>query len=302
MLKDLLLLAAKEKAAQIAEDAAASEVARDAAEAAHAARLVKREADLEARLTAMEAASRSAIDAAEAASEAKLAETWKQAAARIKETKRAHQADLEAKTGGLWGYLKRIPKVFFDEAVFGSTVLRVTTTNTDGRVLDRSEGRMVEALYTNRAFIGGVGGVPSTNPSALAGQSSLILVPPVLYRGPRGGLLVDLSGLASFIEAILKGVAGRAMHALGLGVGNLAGGGAFWSAKPTNQITLKEGQAVQLDFFGTDGRHRAVATQVSGDPYQCWTMQMRVAWGPLPLLAAPDSLLMAAAQRALTCS
>ena len=62
---------------------------------------------------------------------------------------------------------------------------------------------------------------------------------------------------------------------------------------------MKEGQAVQLDFFGTDGRHRAVATQVSGDPYQCWTMQMRVAWGPLPLLAAPDSLLMAAAQRAL---
>ncbi|MBO86318.1 MAG: hypothetical protein CL927_13250 [Deltaproteobacteria bacterium] len=208
-------------------------------------------------------------------------------------------ADLEAKTGGLWGYLRRIPRVFFEEAVFGSTVLRVTTTSAEGRELQRSEGRMVEALYTNRAFIAGVGGVPSTNPSALAGQSSLILVPPVLYRGRSGRLLFDLSGLASFIEAIIKGLAGRAMHALGLGVGNLAGGGSFWSASPANQITLQEGQSVQLDFYGTDGRRRAVATQVSGDPYQCWTMQMRVAWGPLPLLAAPGSLLMAAAQRAL---
>ena len=209
-------------------------------------------------------------------------------------------ADLEAKTGGLWGYLKRIPKVIINEALFGDAVLRVSTTSADGRLRERSEGRMVEALYTNRAFIAGVGGVPSTNPTALAGQSSLILIPPIVYRGRGNRTLVDLSGLVTFGEAIVKGLAGRLMHAVGLGVGNLAGGGSFWSAAPSNQITLQEGQTVQLDFFDPAGHRRASATQVSGDPYQAWTMQMRVAWGPLPLLAAPDSLLMAAAQRALS--
>jgi len=209
-------------------------------------------------------------------------------------------ADLESKTGGLWGYLSRIPRVIIQEALLGDTTLRVSTTTTDGRRLVRFEGRMVEALYTNRAFIGGVGGVPSTNPTSLAGQSSLILVPPILYRDPHKRLRIDLSGLSTFTEAIAKGLAGRLMHAIGLGVGNLAGGGSFWSARPAHQITLKEGQTVQLDFFDTRGNPRAAATQVSGDPYQAWTMKMRVAWGPLPLLAAPDSLLMAAAQRALS--
>jgi len=208
-------------------------------------------------------------------------------------------ADLEAKTGGLWGYLRRIPKVIIGEALFGDAVLEVSTTTADGRLLDRSEGRMVEALYTNRAFIAGVGGVPSTNPTALAGQSSLILAPPIVYRDRDKRIRINLAGLATFHEAIVKGVAGRFMHAIGLGVGNLAGGGSFWSAAPAHQITLKEGQSVQLDFFDAKGNRRNAATQVSGDPYQCWTMQMRVAWGPLPLLAAPDSLLMAAAQRAL---
>ena len=208
-------------------------------------------------------------------------------------------ADLEAKTGGLWGYLRRIPQVVVNEALLGSTVLRVTTATADGHELDCSEGRMVEALYTNRAFIAGVGGVPSTNPTALAGQSSLILAPPIVYRGRDGRVRIDFSGIATFTEAILKGVAGRVMHALGLSVGNLAGGGSFWSADAAHQITLQEGQSVRLDFFDTRGRRRIAATQVSGDPYQCWTMKMRVAWGPLPLLAAPDSLLMAAAQRAL---
>lgn len=209
-------------------------------------------------------------------------------------------ADLEAKTGGLWGYLRRIPKVILSEALFGDTVLRVTTSTADGRLLDRSEGRMVEALYTNRAFIAGVGGVPSTNPTALAGQSSLILAPPIVYRDRAKRLRVDLSGIGTFVEAIAKGLAGRIMHAMGLGVGNLAGGGSFASAAPAHQITLQEGQSVRLDFYGPNGRRRAAATQVSGDPYQAWTMQMRVGWGPLPLLASPDSLLMAAAQRALS--
>jgi len=208
-------------------------------------------------------------------------------------------ADLESKTGGLLGYLKRIPSVVWGEALFGSTVLRVTTEDEDGRTLHSSEGRMVEALYTNRAFIGGVGGVPSTNPTALAGQSSLVLAPPILYRDPAKRLVVDLSGFLTFWEGIAKGIAGRLMHAAGLGVGNLAGGGTFQTAKADNQITLREGETLQLDFLDTVGRRRAVATQVSGDPYQAWTMKVRVAWGPLPLLASDKSLLMAAAQRAL---
>ncbi len=209
-------------------------------------------------------------------------------------------ADLEAKTGGLLGYLRRIPQVILNEALFGDTVLRVSTHTADGRLMDRSEGRMVEALYTNRAFIAGVGGVPSTNPTALAGQSSLILAPPIVYRDRAKRIRIDLSGISTFTEAIAKGLAGRLMHAAGLGVGNLAGGGSFWSAESAHQITLQEGQSVQLEFFDHKGNRRASATQVSGDPYQAWTMQMKVGWGPLPLLAAPNSLLMAAAQRALS--
>jgi len=208
-------------------------------------------------------------------------------------------ADLESKTGGLLGYLKRIPSVVWNEALFGSTVLRVTTQDTHGQTLHSSEGRMVEALYTNRAFIGGVGGVPSTNPTALAGQSSLLLVPPILYRDGAGRAVVDFSGFFTFWEGIAKGIAGRLMHAMGLGVGNLAGGGTFQAARADNQITLREGELLQLDFLDTLGRRRAVSTQVSGDPYQAWTMKVKVAWGPLPLLASDKSLLMAAAQRAL---
>jgi hypothetical protein len=64
-------------------------------------------------------------------------------------------------------------------------------------------------------------------------------------------------------------------------------------------VTLQDGESLDLEFLGPEGRPRAVATQVSGDPFQAWKMQVRVAWGPLPLLAAPDSLLMAAAQRSL---
>ncbi len=209
-------------------------------------------------------------------------------------------ADLESKTGGLLGYLKRIPNVIINEALLGSTVLRVTTLDRLGKLLGRSEGRMVEALYTNRAFIAGVGGVPSTNPTSLAGQSSLILCPPILYRDNRKRLVVDFTGIATFTEAIVKGTAGRLMHSMGLGVGNLAGGGTFFSARAENQVTLQEGESVELEFLDIAGRRRAVATQVSGDPYQAWRMKVRVAWGPLPLLASPTSLLMAAAQRALT--
>jgi hypothetical protein len=212
--------------------------------------------------------------------------------------------DLEHKTGGLWGYLARIPSVVWGEALFGSTAIRVTTRAAGGDVLQRSEGRMVEALYTNRAFIAGVGGVPSTNPTSFAGQSSLVLAPPLVYRDGDGRIALDASGVLTFAEAIGKGLLGRLMHGLGLGVGRLAGGGRFAMAAPEHQVTLQEGESVELEFLGADARgperrRRAVATQISGDPYQAWRMQVRVAWGPLPLLASPGSLLMAAAQRAL---
>ena len=209
-------------------------------------------------------------------------------------------ADLESKTGGLLGYLSRIPSVLIGEALLGSTVLLVTTRDADGVRRQVHEGRMVEALYTNRAFIAGVGGVPSTNPTSLAGQSSLILAPPLIYRNSNNRTVIDFSGVLTFAEAIAKGVAGRLMHAAGLSVGNLAGGGSFWSARADHQITLAEGEAVELEFLDRKLRPRAVSTQVSGDPYQASTMQVQVAWGPLPLLASPTSLLMAAAQRALT--
>jgi len=208
-------------------------------------------------------------------------------------------ADLESKTGGLLGYLARIPGMILFEGLLGSTVIRITAREADGRERFTHQSRLVEALYTNRAFIAGVGSVPSTNPTGFAGQSSLVVAPPLWSRDTTGALQFDASGLLTFTEAIVKGITGRLAHAIGLGVGKLAGGGRFWFAHPDNQITLQEGEGCELSFLGPEGHPRAVATQVSGDPFQAWRMDVRVAWGPLPLLAAPDSLLMAAAQRSL---
>ncbi len=208
--------------------------------------------------------------------------------------------DLEAKTGGLLGYLARIPSMILYEGLLGSTVIRITGRDADGKRRFETISRLVEALYTNRAFIAGVGSVPSTNPTGFAGQSSLVVAPPLWSRNAAGSLTFDASGLLTFAEAIAKGIAGRIAHTMGFGVGRLAGGGRFWFASPENQIILQDGEACELEFMGPDGRPRAVATQVSGDPYQAWKMQIRVAWGPLPLLAAPGSLLMAAAQRSLS--
>jgi hypothetical protein len=209
-------------------------------------------------------------------------------------------ADLESKTGGLLGYLARIPGMIWFDGLLGNTHIQVTARDVNGQVRVQTRGHLVEALYTNRAFIAGVGSVPSTNPTGFAGQSSLVVAPPLWYRDADDYLVLDPSGLLTFAEAIVKGVLGRLMHGVGLGVGRLAGGGRFWFATPEHQITLQEGESAQLDFLAPDGRPRAVATQVSGDPYQAWKMAVRVAWGPLPLLAAPDSLLMAAAQRSLS--
>jgi len=209
-------------------------------------------------------------------------------------------ADLESKTGGLLGYLARIPGMIWFDGFFGTTHIKVAAHDVNGQVRTEHRGRLVEALYTNRAFIAGVGSVPSTNPTGFAGQSSLVVAPPLWYRDADDRFVLDASGLLTFSEAIVKGVLGRLMHTVGLGVGRLAGGGRFWFAAPEHQITLQEGESCHMDFLGPEGRPRAVATQVSGDPFQAWKMAVRVGWGPLPLLAAPDSLLMAAAQRSLS--
>ncbi|MCA9568612.1 MAG: hypothetical protein KC656_12255, partial [Myxococcales bacterium] len=212
---------------------------------------------------------------------------------------RFFQADLEAKTGGLLGYLLRIPQVLWNGAL-DDTVVAVRAETVEGAPKMETTGRMVEAMFSNRAFIGGLGAIPSTNPTSFAGQSSLVMGPALWYRDGAGRLQADLTGLLTFFEAVVKGVLGRALHLVGVGAGTLGGGGRFLTAKPHHQITLTEGESARLDFMGPGGRPRYVPTQVSGDPYQATSMQVRVAWGPLPLLAGLDSLLLAAAQRSLT--
>jgi len=212
---------------------------------------------------------------------------------------RFFQPDLEAKTGGLLGYLLRVPSVLWREA-FSDTVVEVRAETVEGTPKVETVGRMVEAMFSNRAFIGGIGAIPSTNPTSFAGQSSLVMGPALWYRDGSGALQLDFSGLLSFFEAAAKGIIGRALHLVGIGAGRLAGGGRFWFASPHHQITLTEGESAKLKFMGADSRPKFVPTQVSGDPYQATSMHVRVAWGPLPLLAGLDSLLLAAAQRSLT--
>ncbi len=208
-------------------------------------------------------------------------------------------ADLESKTGGLLGYFLRIPSVVIGEGLLGSTIVRLRVRDGDGRVRSVTEQQMAEGLYTNRTFIAGVGSIPSTNPTSFAGQSSLIIAPPIWGRDDDGALRIDLRGLGTFIEGMVKGVLARTLHLLGFNVGTLAGGGKFSLAAPEHQVTLKEGEEVDIRYLTRARRPRFVATQVSGDPYQAWAMTVRVAWGPLPLLAAEESLLMASARRSL---
>lgn len=206
--------------------------------------------------------------------------------------------DLRAHTGGMWGYLVRIPSVVFGEGVLGSTFVRTRAHDRDGAVRLATEGRFVEALYSNRAFIAGVGSVPSTNPSSRAGASTLVLGPPLLYCDRQRRLRFVTSGLLTFFESIAKGLLARVLHGVGLGVGRLAGGGRFVMAQPGHQTTLAEGESVAVSFHDRDGRPRFVPAQVSGEPCQVRSMTIRVAWGALPLLAAPGSLLLDAARRA----
>jgi hypothetical protein len=208
-------------------------------------------------------------------------------------------ADLSSKTKGLLGYLVRIPKVVIQEGLLGSTIVRIRSRYANGRQKSFTEGQMAEGLYTNRTFIAGVGSVPSTNPTSFAGQSSLVVVPPILYRNNAGERQLNFRGLGAFVEAMLKGILGRLMHLVGLNVRTLAGGGKLAILWPEHQVTIKEGEEIDIEYFTKDRRPRFVPTQVSGDPFQASQMTIRVAWGPIPLLGDEESLLLASTRRSL---
>ncbi len=80
-------------------------------------------------------------------------------------------ADLTSKTKGLLGYLKRIPRVIFQEGVFGSTIVRVRSLLASGEEKSFTEAHISEALFTNRTFIAGVGSVPRPIPPALQARA-----------------------------------------------------------------------------------------------------------------------------------
>jgi len=136
-------------------------------------------------------------------------------------------ADLTSKTKSLMGYLKRIPRVIVQEGIFGSTIVRIRSRFASGEEKSFTEAQIAEALYTNRTFIAGVGSVPTTNPTSFAGQSSLLVLPPIWHRSNAGHRVLNLRSLATFIEAMFKGILARTLHMGRLGVGALAGGGSF---------------------------------------------------------------------------
>ncbi len=208
-------------------------------------------------------------------------------------------ADLTSKTNTLRGYLKRIPQVVIREGLFGSTIVRVRSRYASGAEKTAIEARISEALYTNRTFIAGVGSVPTTNPTSFAGQSSLCVLPPIWSWGRGRRPVVNLRGVGVFVEGIAKGVAARLLHMAHLGVGTLAGGGRFSFLLPEHQVAIKEGETIEIDYLNPDRSSRAVAIQVSGDPFQAWRMWIRMAWGPVPLLGRHRSLLVAATRRSL---
>ncbi|MBN2798120.1 MAG: hypothetical protein JXX28_03165 [Deltaproteobacteria bacterium] len=208
-------------------------------------------------------------------------------------------ADLVSKAEGMVGYVLRIPTVLIQEGLLGKTVVKVRSTFPDGSRKQSVDAHLAEGLFTNRTFIAGIGTIPSTDPTSFAGQSSLILVPPMLYRGEDERIYFDISGVSAFTEAIVKGIVARLMHAVGLGTGTLAGGGTLSFLSPENQVSIREGERLEVDYLTSKRRPRAVALQVSGDPFQGWSMQVKAAWGAIPLLGKGDSLLLSSTRRSL---
>jgi hypothetical protein len=207
-------------------------------------------------------------------------------------------ADLTSKTGGMLGYLARIPSVLIGEGVFGDTIVRIRARGASGELRTEIEGRIAEGLYTNRTFIAGVGTVPSTDATGFAGQATLVVAPPIVTRSP-DGTRIDLRGVGTFAEAIFKGVLARALHLVGLPPGSLGGGSKLRLAAPEHQIAVRDGEEIDIAYLGPDRRPRCVPLQVSGDPFQASRMTIRGSWGPIPMLADPGSLLMLSVQRTL---
>jgi len=208
-------------------------------------------------------------------------------------------ADLTSKTKGMIGYLKRIPQVVIREGIFGSTLVRVVSRDAAGQQKSFIEAQLAEGLYTNRTFIAGVASVTTTDPTSWAGQSSLVVIPPMRRRAGAGPRLINLRGVSGFTEAIVTGIIARLLHVTGFGVGTMAGGGKMIFLEPENQVAIKEGEEIEIDYMSLDHKPRSVPIQISGDPFMAYHIGIRVLWGPIPLLGKRDSLLLASTRRSL---
>ncbi len=208
--------------------------------------------------------------------------------------------DLTKKTQTLVGYLVRIPKVIINQGIFGKSRVRVRSFDAHGRTKSHFEGHLAEGLYTNRTYAAGVASVPTTNPTSFAGQSSLLLVPPLWSRAQQGRPPINLRGLFGFSEAIVKGLVARALHTFGFGTGTLTVGGRIWGLLPGNQVAIKEGERITIEYFHMDGTPRGVPVVVSGDPFQARRMDIKVLCGPIPMLGGRRSLLVSSTRKTLT--
>ncbi len=208
--------------------------------------------------------------------------------------------DLTKKTQTMFGYLSRIPLVILKEGVLGKTRVRVMSFDAHGRKKSHAEGHLAEGLYTNRTYVAGVASVPTTNPASFAGESSLLVVPPVWSRTASHGFPLNLRSLLGFWETIVKGITARVLHFFGFGTGTLAGGGRLWGLSLAHQVAIKEGERIAIDYQHLDGSPRAVPVVISGDPFQAHHMDIQVLWGPLPLLGARRSLLVSGTRKTLT--
>ncbi|MFT4974823.1 MAG: hypothetical protein ACI8S6_000706 [Myxococcota bacterium] len=212
---------------------------------------------------------------------------------------RLFAGDLVSKPAGVTGYVMRLLPALLKEAVFGTTQLSIEAYSAHGELKSSMSGGIAEGLYTNRTFLAAMGSVPTTAPTSFAGESSLVMLPAILSRRPGGPREVSLLGLMAITEAAFKGITSRLMHFVGLDPGRFAGEGDLISLPPSYQVSLKEGAEVRIRYSDASGFPRAVPIQISGDAYQASRMQMRVFWGPLPMLAANGSLLHASARRTL---
>jgi len=208
--------------------------------------------------------------------------------------------DLTKKTQTMWGYLVRIPAVILKEGVFGKTRVRVRSYDAHGRKKSHAEGHLAEGLYTNRTYIAGVASVPTTNPASFAGESSLLVVPPVWSRTANRRFPLNVRSFLGFWETIVKGLTARVLHFFGFGTGTLAGGGRLWGLSLAHQVAIKEGERIAIDYQHMDGSQRGVPVVISGDPFQAHRMDIQVLWGPLPLLGARRSLLVSGTRKTLS--